>query len=151
MSDNNNSNPFYRNGLRFECTRCSRCCRFEPGYVFLSKREIVTISKFLGLEREIFLQKYCRRVWIDGGVKISLKEKENYDCIFWNNGECTIYSERPLQCRAFPFWQVFLISRESWENLQRSCPGVNRGKLYSREYIEYWLDRESKEDYFIEE
>ncbi len=151
MPDNNNSNPFYRNGLRFECTRCSRCCRFEPGYVFLSKREIVTISKFLGLEREIFLQKYCRRVWIDGGVKISLKEKENYDCIFWNNGECTIYSERPLQCRAFPFWQVFLISRESWENLQRSCPGVNRGKLYSREYIEYWLDRESKEDYFIEE
>ncbi len=144
-------NPFYSRGLRFECTRCSRCCRFEPGYVFLSKTEIGKISNFLGITREEFLKTYCRRVWLEGEVRISLKEKENYDCIFWNDGECIIYNERPLQCRAFPFWKVFLISKDSWDNLQKTCPGVNRGKLYSKEYIQYWLDRESKEDYFIEE
>ncbi len=142
---------FYSEGLHFECTRCSRCCRFEPGYVFLSRSEITKIANFLRMDRKEFLKIYCRRVSIDGGVKISLKEKENYDCIFWNKGECSIYSERPLQCRAFPFWKTFLVSKESWENLEKSCPGVNRGKLYSKEYIEYWLDRESKEDYFIED
>ena len=31
---------FYSDGLRFECTRCSRCCRHTPGYVFLSENDV---------------------------------------------------------------------------------------------------------------
>ena len=32
------ADPFYAEGLRFACTRCSICCRGEPGYAFFLKR-----------------------------------------------------------------------------------------------------------------
>ncbi len=150
--DNRDTNreKFFTKGLRFECTRCTRCCRFEPGYVFLSKRDIKRISEELNLKISDFIDTYCRRVWIDGGVKISLKEKSNYDCIFWENGGCRIYNVRPLQCRSFPFWSNFLVSIDTWNSLEKNCPGVNRGRLHSKEIIEYWLNREAKESYFID-
>ncbi|HQO67077.1 MAG TPA: YkgJ family cysteine cluster protein, partial [Spirochaetales bacterium] len=31
---------FWHEGLRFECARCSACCRYEPGYVFLSADDL---------------------------------------------------------------------------------------------------------------
>ena len=34
------SEPFYAEGLRFSCERCSACCRGEPGYVFLTKEDL---------------------------------------------------------------------------------------------------------------
>ncbi len=132
------SEPFYKNGLRFECTRCNACCRYEPGYVFLSERDIERLLAATGTDREEFLRLYCRIVEIDGERLISLKEKANYDCVFWDGG-CTVYAHRPLQCRAFPFWPGNVSSRSSWKSLTASCPGVNRGKLHSREEIEEWL------------
>ncbi|MDR3247725.1 MAG: YkgJ family cysteine cluster protein, partial [Treponema sp.] len=37
--------PFYANGLRFSCTRCSSCCRYESGYVFLSPEDVDVLAK----------------------------------------------------------------------------------------------------------
>ncbi len=36
---------FYGRGLRFECTRCSRCCRHNPGYVFLSPVDLARLAE----------------------------------------------------------------------------------------------------------
>ena len=69
---------------------------------------------------------------------ISLTEKENYDCIFWDGG-CTVYEHRPLQCRSYPFWGANLESKEAWRGLAAVCPGANRGKLHSLAEIERWL------------
>jgi uncharacterized protein len=131
--------PFYKDGLRFECTRCNACCRYEPGYVFLSDRDIARLLVATGLDRDAFIEKYCRVVEIGAARMLSLKEKDNYDCIFWDNG-CTVYRHRPLQCRSFPFWSANLESREAWNEMSRSCPGANRGKLHARDDIEKWLD-----------
>jgi uncharacterized protein len=130
--------PFYQNGLKFECTMCHACCRFEPGYVFLSESDVQRLMKGTGLSREEFLETYCRTVPIGGARMLSLKEKENYDCIFWDNG-CTVYRHRPLQCRSYPFWGANLVSKRSWQAVARACPGVNRGKLFTKEEIDQWL------------
>jgi Fe-S-cluster containining protein len=56
-----------------------------------------------------------------------------------------VYEARPLQCRTYPFWSSSLGSREDWDTLGRSCPGVNKGKLYTEAEIEERLLMRRKE------
>ncbi|HDQ14906.1 MAG TPA: YkgJ family cysteine cluster protein [Sediminispirochaeta sp.] len=140
---------FYNEGLRFECTRCSRCCRHEPGYVFLSYNDLPRLLDKFEMSRENFIQKYCRAVLINGVYRLSLKEKENYDCLFWEDGGCRIYEARPLQCRSFPFWASYLSESRQWQALGDSCPGVNRGPVHSREEIEQWLALREREPLMV--
>ena len=34
------SEKFYKDGLNFECQRCSFCCGHSPGFVYLSQRDL---------------------------------------------------------------------------------------------------------------
>jgi uncharacterized protein len=138
---------FYQSGLRFECTRCSRCCRHTPGYVFLSSADLDMLSSALGKSRQETLREYCRRVPLGLAQRISLKEKANFDCILWENGGCSVYEARPLQCRSFPFWSGCVSSLEEWEHHGRECPGIGRGALHSLREIEKWLARRRKEGF----
>ena len=137
--------PFFQGGLRFECMRCSRCCRFTPGYVFLSKRDLKKIAHRLKLSLDKVTDQYCRIVSITGFRRLSLKEKDNLDCIFWTNGKCTIYAARPLQCQSYPFWESNLISQETWDAVALSCPGIGKGPVHSEGEILNWLKRREDE------
>jgi Fe-S-cluster containining protein len=137
--------PFYSGGLRFSCTRCSSCCRHESGFVFLSQKDV----KLLAAERKMkytdFVETYCR--WIPAGPgeeRLSLKEKSNYDCIFWKEG-CSVYAARPLQCRAFPFWPSIICFSGSWDMAKTGCPGMGRGAMVGRDAIESWLEQQKAE------
>ena len=136
---------FYEEGLRFACVQCSACCRFESGFVFLSRKDSSMLGEALKLGFSEFEKVYCR--WIpssDGTFKLSLKEKSNYDCIFWKDG-CQVYEKRPLQCRAFPFWPSIMDFQANWELTGANCPGMGKGPLHSRETIEKWLALQLKE------
>jgi len=77
------------------------------------------------LDREAFGRQYLRRV--DG--RISLVDKPNLDCVFWDGG-CTVYDIRPRQCRTFPFWRENVASPKAWRKTETRCPGVGEGPLY---------------------
>jgi len=131
--------PFYAAGLRFSCERCSSCCRHESGFVYLSENDLSRLAQATKMEYTAFIQTWCR--WVDfewGYQRLSLKEKANCDCIFWNAG-CTVYPARPLQCRTFPFWDAVVCSLQSWETAGRGCPGINHGDVHTREEIERFL------------
>ena len=81
---------FYDNGLRFECQKCSACCRYDPGYVFLSRNDLASLTQRMKLSEKEFLETYCRTVDLGGIKRVSLIEKKNYDCIFWEEGGCTV-------------------------------------------------------------
>jgi len=138
---------FYSRGLRFSCKRCSTCCRFEPGFVFLSDKDVSALRAALKLGYDEFLALYCR--WIpaeDGKSKLSLKDKSNYDCVFWaKEAGCRVYEARPLQCVSFPFWSSVLKNEDSWEMTARECPGMNQGGFHSSESIEKWLNDRQNE------
>lgn len=120
-------NPWYVDGLRFECTRCGRCCTGE-GYVWLSERRIREIAEFLDATVAEFSHRYVRRV----DNRLSLVEKEHADCVFWERDKgCAIYPVRPVQCRTFPFWTEHLESAEAWTNLAEEVPGIGRGRRHS--------------------
>ena len=131
--------PFYSEGLSFSCTRCSSCCRKEPGFVFLSNNDVQNLLKSMNMEYAEFVKTFCR--WIPSGGKelLSLREKSNYDCILWKETGCSVYEYRPLQCRTFPFWQTMLYSPQSWESGKNECPGMGQGKYHSFDTIAYLL------------
>jgi Fe-S-cluster containining protein len=125
--------PWYRDGLAFECTRCGNCCTGAPGYVWVTEAEITRLAARLGLPREEFGRRYLRRV----GPRLSLIERPNGDCIFWDRQDgCTVYEDRPEQCRTWPFWPQNLESERAWKNAGRHCPGIDRGAFFSLEQIE---------------
>jgi Fe-S-cluster containining protein len=113
--------------------------------VFLSEKDLTKLASELKMDNDSFLSVYCRWAERGQGVELlSLKEKSNYDCIFWNSG-CTVYQSRPLQCRTFPFWESVLCSAKAWESAAISCPGINSGQLRSFEEIKECLQARKEE------
>ena len=134
MNDGVASQPWYGDGLRFECTRCGNCCTGSPGTVLVNDEEIAALAVRLELGDEEFRSRYTR-VLYDGTV--SLQEKPDYDCVFYSRSEgCLVYEDRPRQCRTWPFWGSNLETSASWAREATGCPGMNRGRLYTLEEIE---------------
>lgn len=121
---------FFDQGLRFECRRCGQCCTGAPGTVFVSPDEIAPMADHLGMAVEPFIESYLYPY----KDSFSIAEDPHGNCLFFNQG-CTIYTARPLQCRTFPFWLSILRSKKRWREIQRECPGIGQGRLYSRQEI----------------
>lgn len=81
-----------------------------------------------------FEKRYVRRI----GVRRSLVERANYDCVFLDpqTRKCRVYEDRPRQCRTWPFWNSNIKSPETWKATCEACPGSGQGKLYTIEQIE---------------
>ena len=108
------------------CATCQgKCCTGESGYIYVTKKEIESISKLLELDVNIFVKDYLFKK----GYKYSIKEikfNDSHECIFYDresNG-CRIYDARPLQCKTFPFWDYY---KTRVDELKLECPGIITG------------------------
>ena len=93
------------------------------------------------MSKEEFLSLYTRDVDYGLYYLVSLKEKDNYDCIFLGENGCSIYEGRPLQCRTYPFWPSIVESRGNWEREKNSCPGIGKGTVVDKKTIQEMLDK----------
>ncbi len=104
----------------------------------MTRPEIELIAKFLEISPGELRRDYLRRV----GLRTTIIEHElTKNCIFLRKidggKKCVIYSVRPSQCRSWPFWPSNLAGAGAWNKTAReTCPGINRGRLYSYEEIE---------------
>lgn len=135
--------PWYADGLRFECTRCGRCCTGE-GHVWVGQNRIREMAGFLGLSVEAFSSRYVRLI----GGRLALVDKPRHaDCIFWERDQgCAVYPVRPAQCRTFPFWPEHLESPRAWRELAREVPGVGRGPRHGAAEIRRRLGESERDD-----
>lgn len=127
--------PWYKDGLRFECSQCGNCCTGAPGYVWVNDQEIQALTDAVGLaDPAMFEEMYVRKV----GVRRSLREYSNGDCVFFDNQtrKCKVYEARPRQCRTWPWWDSNLQSPATWQRTCDVCPGSGEGKLVTLEEIE---------------
>lgn len=126
--------PWYRDGLRFQCSQCGDCCTGAPGFVWVNAQEIEALATELKMDVEQFKDKYTRRV----GARTSLVEFPNGDCVFFDNQSrrCSVYNARPRQCRTWPFWDSNIRTPEDWAHTCSVCPGSGQGKLHTLEQIE---------------
>ena len=132
--------PWYAGGLRFACTRCGRCCGGAPGTVRVSDAEIAALARRLGLSEAGFRALHTRRL---RGGDLSLRERPNGDCVLYQPGRgCSVYEDRPGQCRTYPFWEQNLHSPERWAEEAEACPGIGSGPLFDGERIRRLLEQE---------
>lgn len=121
-----NPEPWYREGLRFECIQCGRCCT-GSGIVWVSPEECAAIADLLDLPRDVLVREYlveCEHGFV-------LRSHPDTSCVMLRDDRCTIYQARPLQCRSYPFWAEILESSEAWLSEASRCPGIDRGRLWS--------------------
>jgi Fe-S-cluster containining protein len=114
----------------FSCSRCSSCCRYESGFVFLSEHDVAELCRFSNVKKDEFIALYCRWVpYYDAHYALSLKEKSNYDCVFFDAAAdgCAVYEARPVQCQTYPFWTHITASKEAWRDSAAHCPGIREG------------------------
>jgi len=107
------------------CEECKgRCCIGESGYIWVTPEEITALAKGLNIERENFINNYLLKI----GYRYSIKEiifNDGFRCIFFDVKErkCSVYENRPTQCRTFPFWEHF---KNNISEVEEECPGIYR-------------------------
>ncbi len=127
---------FYKDGLHFECKRCSGCCGKTPGVVYLSKRDLLALCNFYSMTPAAFIEKYCKwEMYYEGKTVLALQSLKNNDCILWKDG-CMAYEARPIQCSTYPFWDWIVRDKSMWDDCASDCPGMNNGRLWTKEEIE---------------
>lgn len=114
---------WFKNGLRFKCTECGKCCTGAPGCVWVSEEEIIAMAEELDMEIETFCKRYIRQ--IDGRLALKELPGDSYACVFLQGKRCRVYRTRPKQCRTFPWWQHNLSSKEAWLEAAKDCEGIN--------------------------
>ena len=126
---------WYQDGLCFECTQCGNCCTGDAGYVWVTNEEISALAAAVG---ESDLGRFERRCVRKVGVRKSLNEFPNGDCVFFDaqSRRCKVYEARPRQCRSWPFWGSNIRTPQAWAETCEVCPGSGVGRLYSLEEIE---------------
>jgi Fe-S-cluster containining protein len=128
--------PWFAAGLRFTCTQCGNCCTGAAGFTWVSEAECDALGERLGLDAETVRARYTRLVWRGGEQRRTLIEKRGGDCVFFQRGVgCTVYEDRPKQCRTWPFWGRIVASPQDWADSARECPGMNRGQVHSAAHI----------------
>ena len=136
---------FFKKGIKFKCQGSSNCCvsRGSYGFVYLSKKDLIKISKYLNLSINLFKKKYCE--YSDG--YLHLKEINiNGNCQFLENKKCSIYTARPMQCRTWPFWKENMNIKKWNKEIINFCPGIGKGRLISSSMIQKTINREQKND-----
>jgi Fe-S-cluster containining protein len=114
----------------FHCHRCGHCCSGGEGRVWLEEVEIEPLARRLGLDSETFARGYVRSVFdAERGVqRLALRERNEGAggaCILLEgSNHCTVYADRPQQCRSFPYWPSVLTDEAAFERARSICPGI---------------------------
>lgn len=125
--------PWYAEGLAFACQGCGDCCRGPGGYVWVTEEEAGKLAGALGMAVPDFAARFLRTT-LSG---LALVDDGKGDCpLLGENGRCRVYENRPLQCRTWPWWEENLVSRRRWDAAAVRCPGMNKGTVHSRVFIE---------------
>ncbi len=106
------------------CASCGgACCTGESGYIWAKYKEIEEMANFLELTIEEFATIYLKKVKHRYSIIEKTIDIDNYACIFFDTTKkmCKIYPVRPMQCRTFPFWEVF---KNDKEEVKKECLGI---------------------------
>lgn len=116
--------PWYKDGLKFSCTGCGKCCTGPSGFVFVTEEEMQGMADTLKIPLALFKRKYTRKRHNQYALT-ERKKGDEFACVFLNDKKCLVYQNRPLQCRTYPFWPENIHTPESWALTARECEGIH--------------------------
>ena len=104
---------------KIDCLACAACCKnYSPRF---KTTDIKRISKHLKLRESVFIDTYLS-LDIDGDYVA-----KSTPCPFLgNNNFCSIYDERPSDCKRFPYTDEDVLIKRASITLKNSsfCPAV---------------------------
>lgn len=129
---------FIEQGIQFQCQGSGNCCVSRGGYgfVYMTLEDRRRMANHLKLTTSSFTKKYCDQA--DGIWKIA--NPAEGDCMFLKNRRCSVYEGRPTQCRTWPFWPEALKPKTWTGEIASFCPGVGKGKIWSKAEVEAELN-----------
>ncbi len=118
----------------FECKMCGECCQGIG--ISLDADEIKRISKFLNIDREGFIKRYC----IKRHNRYELKTTDSNYCIFLKERGnkqkvCSIHPVKPKMCKQWPFIPAIIGDEDEWNMVRDFCPGMNPESRFE-EFVE---------------
>jgi Fe-S-cluster containining protein len=103
---------------QIDCTLCGNCCcRLKPE---LYEKDITKLSQIEGVTPENYFENYCEK---DEYGDTYLK---TIPCRYLNGKKCSIYENRPEECRHFPYTdkERFISRLFGMLNFYEFCPIV---------------------------
>ena len=77
------------------------------------------------------------------------EEKNKGNCLFLINDRCSVYKARPIQCRTWPFWNENMNAKTWNKEIALFCPGIGKGRKYTKESILKILEKDKKNEKLI--
>ncbi len=81
-----------------DCTACGNCCK--EVVPTLSEAEVEKLASRLSLSRAEFESKYLKPAESAAGNPWMMRERP---CAFLKDNRCTVYEDRPANCRDYPY------------------------------------------------
>ena len=81
-----------------DCTTCANCCKTV--HPTLSDAEVERLARRLGLERQQFVDRYLEPNEPDDDNPWRTRSTP---CPFLDDNRCTVYEDRPADCRRYPY------------------------------------------------
>lgn len=104
-----------------DCTACANCCKtVRPSF---SEEDIDRLAMGLGVDRQQFIETYLERTDPDDDNPWHTRSTP---CPFLKDNRCSVYEDRPGDCRGYPYLDQPDFTSRLWGMIERTftCPIV---------------------------
>ncbi|CAE8610714.1 unnamed protein product [Polarella glacialis] len=118
---------WWKDGLRFGCTACGRCCtrRLPAASSPLAEKEIRSMARVIGVSSTRFKAEYTELLPSETDPVRRLGVDESGKCrLLTSSGKCSVYKARPAGCQTYPFWPENVASPYEWAREAMMCEGI---------------------------
>jgi len=111
----------YLAGVRWLCARCGRCCRDVEGH----ERRILLLEGDIRRLEEADASGFHEATGSEPFTGLMLKK--DGVCVLYGPDGCTVYGQRALLCRMYPFW-IERLDDAYVIRVDPECTGVGEGE-----------------------
>lgn len=129
----------YPKNISFECNKCGLCCgdtKEKTRRILLLQKEAEVISQETSIPIQEFATETNNKPYV-----YEMKKPNQGKCFFLKNNQCTIYNQRPLICRFYPFELKHSQDQKTHIfSYTQECPTINKGKpMTKKDFQELFL------------
>ena len=134
---------WYAAGVRFACTEGGDCCHNHGEYdsVYFTRAEARAVARALGVTMDGLMRRYLKH---EDGYLVARARRGA--CAFLRGCSCSIYPQRPVPCRTWPFWPELLDERAWKKEVVPFCRGVGNGDRVPRSEIDRSAEEKAAHD-----
>ena len=123
--------------VRWTCKLCGNCCGDMPGRerkILLTEKDLKRIKVSSLVTDNSFFKKNMLE---NGPYKYEMV-KTNGNCIFLSSKRCSIYQNRPMICRFYPF--TLIEDKGYIFDVDHSCQGIGKGITIDEKYFKKLIE-----------